>query len=101
METVLFVEDEPSILRLGKSILERFGHTVLTAGTPSEALTLADQHDGPIHLLVTDVVMPEMNGKDLKEQIEKRKPDIKVLFISGYTANVIVNRGINRLNRLR
>jgi PAS domain S-box-containing protein len=93
-ETVLFVEDEPSILRLGQSVLERFGYTVLAAGKPSDALTLAEQHDGPIHILVTDVVMPEMDGKELKEQIEKRKPGIKVLFMSGYTADVIVHRGI-------
>ena len=93
-ETVLMVEDEESILRLGKAVLERFGYTVLAATTPSEALTLAVKHEGPIHLLVTDVVMPEMNGKALKEKIEKLNPDIRVLFMSGYTANVIMHRGI-------
>ena len=80
------MEDEESILSLGKAMLERFGYTVLAARTPEEALAIAEQHEGPIHLLVTDVVMPEMNGRDLKEQIEKLKPDIKVLFMSGYTA---------------
>ncbi len=93
-ETVLVVEDEPSILHLGTTILQRFGYTVLAARTPSEAIALASGHEGPLHLLVTDVVMPEMNGKELKVRIEKIKPGIKVLFMSGYTANVIMHRGI-------
>ncbi len=93
-EIVLLVEDEESILSLGKAVLERFGYTVLTAHTPSEALALAKQCEGPIHLLVTDVVMPEMNGKALKDAVEKLKPDIKILFMSGYTANVVMHRGI-------
>ncbi|MBW1778961.1 MAG: response regulator [Deltaproteobacteria bacterium] len=93
-ETVLMVEDEASILLLGKTVLERYGYTVLAAPTPAKAITLAETHDAPIHLLITDVVMPEMNGKDLKARIETLKPDIKVLFISGYTADVIMHRGI-------
>ncbi len=67
-ETVLMVEDEASILLLGKTVLKRYGYTVLAAPTPAEAITLVETHDGPIHLLVTDVVMPEMNGKDLKRR---------------------------------
>ena len=93
-ETVLMVEDEESILRLGKTVLETFGYKVLAADTPRQALVTAEQYEGPIHLLVTDVVMPEMNGKELVERIEKLRPYIKVLFMSGYTANVIVHRGI-------
>jgi PAS domain S-box-containing protein len=93
-ETVLMVEDEASILRLGKTVLEKFGYKVLAAHTPRQALVTAEQYEGPIHLLVTDVVMPEMNGKELVERIEKLRPYIKVLFMSGYTVNVIVHRGI-------
>ncbi|OGP59910.1 MAG: hypothetical protein A2V65_07075, partial [Deltaproteobacteria bacterium RBG_13_49_15] len=93
-ETVLLVEDEESILRLGKTVLERFGYTVLDARAPREAMATAEHYEGSIHLLVTDVVMPEMNGKELKERIEKIKPNIKALFMSGYTANVIMHRGI-------
>lgn len=93
-ETVLLVEDEESILRLGKAVLERFGYTVLAAPTPKKALALAEQHEGLMHLLVTDVVLPEMNGKELKDRIEMLQPNIKVLFMSGYTANVIMHQGI-------
>ncbi len=93
-ETVLLVEDEKAILSLGKAMLERFGYTVLAAGTPEEAIAMTEQQEGPIHLLVTDVVMPEMNGKELKERIEGLKPNIKAIFMSGYTSNVILHRGI-------
>ena len=93
-ETVLMVEDEGSILRMGKTMLERLGYTVLAARRPDDAIAIAEQHKGPIHLLVTDVVMPKMNGKELRAQIEKHIPKIKVLYMSGYTANVIVQRGI-------
>ncbi len=93
-ETVLLVEDEASILRLGTAVLEKFGYKVLAAGTPSQAISMAEQCDGTIQILVTDVVMPEMNGKELKKRIEKLRPQIKVLFMSGYTDDVIVHRGI-------
>ncbi|MFW6154551.1 MAG: PAS domain S-box protein [Planctomycetota bacterium] len=93
-ETVLFVEDEPSILRLGRTMLESLGYRVVTAGTPGEALALAREHPGEIHLLVTDVVMPEMNGRDLARQLLSIYPDLKRLFISGYTANVIAHHGV-------
>jgi CheY-like chemotaxis protein len=93
-ETVLLVEDEDAVLRIGKTALEQFRYKVLTANTPGKALVIAEQYKGPIQLLITDVVMPEMNGKELKERIEKLRPHIKVLFMSGYTGNVIVHRGI-------
>jgi len=93
-ETVLLVEDEASILRLGTAVLEKFGYKVLAASTPGQAISMAEQCDGTIHILVTDVVMPEMNGKELKKRIEKTRPRIKVLFMSGYTDDVIVHRGI-------
>ena len=97
-ETVLLVEDEGAILRMGKAMLERFGYTVLSAHRPLEAIEIVEQHKGLIHLLVTDVVMPDMNGKELKSQIEKHQPRIKVLFMSGYTADVIMHRGILQKN---
>jgi PAS domain S-box-containing protein len=93
-ETLLMVEDERAILEVGKAILEQYGYTVLAAPTPTQALDLAAQHDGPIHMLITDVVMPEMNGKDLNEQIMALRPGIKTLYMSGYTANVIAHRGV-------
>jgi two-component system, cell cycle sensor histidine kinase and response regulator CckA len=94
IETILMVEDEAAILDVGKITLERFGYTVLTAPTPREALDLAARFDGPIHMLITDVVMPGMNGKELKKNIQSLKPGIKILFISGYTSNIIAHRGI-------
>jgi two-component system, cell cycle sensor histidine kinase and response regulator CckA len=94
LETVLVVEDEPSILKLGKTILEGLGYKVLAAATPGEAILLAEKHAGDIHLLMTDVVMPEMNGRDLAERLSSLYPSLKCLFMSGYTANVIAHHGI-------
>ena len=93
-ETVLVVEDEGSILRLIRSLLERFGYSVFCAETPSEALALVQKQEGRIDLLLTDVVMPEMDGKELTKRLQTVLPDLKVLFMSGYTANVIMHRGI-------
>ena len=75
-ETVLLVEDEGAILRMGTAMLERFGYRVLTARKPNEAVAMVEQYDGKIDLLVTDVVMPEMNGKDLENRIEIELPDV-------------------------
>ena len=75
-------------------MLERFGYKVLAAHTPKAAVAMAEGYDGPIHLLLTDVVMPEMNGKELMKRIETLKPHIKVLFMSAYTGDVIARRGI-------
>ena len=93
-ETILLAEDEPTILDLGKDILEQYGYKVLAADTPLEVIALAEAHDGPIHLLVTDVVMPEMNGKELRDKLLLKWPDMKALFMSGYTADVIAHHGI-------
>ncbi len=92
-ETVLIVEDDAPILKLAKIILVRLGYTVLTAATPARALELAQAHGGNIDLLLTDVVMPMMNGRDLANQLRSLYPDLKILFMSGYTANVIAHRG--------
>lgn len=93
-ETVLIVEDEEAILDLGKRILEDFGYTVLIAKTPEEAIRLVKENAGDIHLLITDVVMPEMNGRALAERLTAIVPDLKYLYMSGYTADVIAHRGI-------
>jgi PAS domain S-box-containing protein len=93
-ETVLLVEDEPSIMRMAKMMLERLGYQVLAAGTPSQAVALAEQHAGAIDLLITDVVMPKMSGRTLADQINALYPNIKTLFMSGYTANVIAHNGV-------
>lgn len=92
-ETVLVVEDEPALLALSKLMLEQMGYRVLTAGTPEEAMTLAREHAADLQLLITDVVMPEMNGKELSKRLKALFPHIKILFMSGYTANVITKRG--------
>ena len=93
-ETILLVEDEETVLALGKRILEGLGYNVLTASTVSRATQIADEYQGDIHLLITDVVMPDMNGKELSIQLLSLKPQMKVLFMSGYTSNVIAHRGI-------
>ena len=93
-ETVLVVEDEPALLMLAKIMLEKLGYLVLAAGTPGEALKLAEEHGKNIQLLITDVVMPEMNGRDLAERLRSLYPDMKILFMSGYTSDVIVHRGV-------
>jgi PAS domain S-box-containing protein len=93
-ETVLIVEDEASILKLGKRILLELGYTVLAAASPGQAMETAKTHEGDIHLIITDVVMPEMNGRDLSRQIRNFYPNIKVLFMSGYTADVIAHQGV-------
>ncbi len=93
-ETILIVEDDASVLNLGKTMLERLGYTVLTANTPADAIRLAKANAGKIHLVITDVVMPEMNGRDVADQLRTLSPDIKILFMSGYTADVIAPQGI-------
>jgi len=93
-ETVLLVEDEPSILKMTTRMLEGQGYRVVGASTPGEALQLATEHVGDIHLLITDVVMPEMNGRKLAQNILSLYPGVKCLFMSGYTANVIAHHGV-------
>jgi CheY-like chemotaxis protein len=93
-ETVLMVEDEPAILDLGRQILEMQGYRMLIAGTPGEAIRMAIEHVGEIHLLLTDVIMPEMNGRELAEKLLSLYPGLKCLFMSGYTADVIAHHGV-------
>jgi|GEM_PF-1672083 len=93
-ETILIVEDEEAILKLARTMLERLGYTVLTAATPGEAVRTARKRSGELDLVITDVVMPEMNGRDLTRRLQEYCPDIRVLFMSGYTANVISHHGV-------
>ncbi|MBI5583807.1 MAG: PAS domain S-box protein [Deltaproteobacteria bacterium] len=93
-ETILLVEDEPAILNLGRAMLERLGYRVLTAGTPGQALAMAKEYAGDIDLVVTDVVMPEMNGRALCQRLLLLYPHLKRLFMSGYTANIIAHHGV-------
>ena len=93
-ETILLVEDEPAILKMTRMMLERQGYTVLAAATPSAALHLAEAHPGSIDLLVTDVVMPEMNGRELANALAARHPGLGRLFMSGHTADVIAHHGV-------
>jgi signal transduction histidine kinase/ActR/RegA family two-component response regulator len=92
-ETILLVEDQVALRDLGQAMLELNGYTVLCAQNPANALEIAGAHQGPIHLLLTDVILPKMNGRALAERVTKLRPDIKVLFVSGYTENIIVHHG--------
>ena len=93
-EVVLVVEDDEAILKLARRMLAGLGYSVLEASTPSLALNLAEKHTGAIRLLLTDVIMPEMNGRDLAGRLRASHPEFKVLFMSGYTADVIAHHGV-------
>ncbi|MCF8105593.1 MAG: transporter substrate-binding domain-containing protein [Desulfohalobiaceae bacterium] len=93
-ETVLVVEDEESILELTEKILHRLNYSILKAATPEEALERVEAFQGRIHLLLTDVVLPGMNGRELAEKLLKLYPELKCLYMSGYTANVIAHHGV-------
>lgn len=93
-EMILLVEDDLPILELTEKILNGLGYTVLAANTPGKAMDLAREHTSRIHLLITDVIMPEMNGRELAEQLKSICPDLKCMFMSGYTANAIAHHGV-------
>jgi len=93
-ETVLVVEDDESILKMTQTMIERLGYRVLAAGTTAEAERLSEEYSGEIHLLITDVIMPGMNGRDLAERCRAARPGMKCLFMSGYTANVIAHQAV-------
>ena len=93
-EVILLVEDEPTILDIVALILEEQGYTLLAAKTPHEAVQLASQQADPIHLLITDVILPEMNGRDLAEKLQTLYPQLKCLYMSGYTADIIAQHGV-------
>lgn len=93
-ETILLVEDEKSILNLVAAMLAKLGYKVLCTSSPSEAVAMARKHRGRIRLLLTDVVMPELNGRDLAWNLKRIIPDLKCLFMSGYTSEVIAHQGV-------
>jgi CheY-like chemotaxis protein len=93
-ETILLVEDEPAILKMTQTMLEKMEYRVLAANNPVAAIELASKYAGEIHLLITDVVMPEMNGRDLAAYLSTLYPRIRRLFMSGYTADVIAHHGV-------
>jgi PAS domain S-box-containing protein len=93
-ETILIVEDEPSILAITKTMLEAFGYRVISAHNPGEAIRLAENFSEAIDLLMTDVVMPEMSGRELLERLLILRPEARHLFMSGYTGDIIAHHGI-------
>jgi two-component system, cell cycle sensor histidine kinase and response regulator CckA len=93
-ETILLVEDEDAVRSLVRVALQQAGYTVLEANRGIEAIRLAQEHQGPVHLLITDVVMPEMGGRQLVEQLAPLKPDLNVLYLSGYTDDAVVRHGV-------
>ncbi len=93
-ETILLVEDENSILNMAKLLLEKLGYRVLAASTPGEAIHLAKAHDGEICMLIVDVIMPEMNGRDLARRLVSLYPQMGCLFMSGYSGDVIAHHGM-------
>ncbi len=94
VETVLLVEDEEAVRRMAQIALEAHGYTVLTARHGREAVQVSEQHRGPLHLLLTDVVMPEMGGRELAQHLRSRGGGVRVLYMSGYTDDAVVRHGI-------
>ena len=95
-ETILLVEDEVPLRRLAVRGLTRHGYTVLEAATAEEALAILDRHLQDVSLIVTDVVMPGINGRQLVDRVRALRADIKVLYTSGYTADTVVNTGVEQ-----
>ena len=93
-ETVLIVEDQPAVRTIVRQVLERGGYQVLEATDAEGALEIASKHAEPIRLLLTDVIMPRMSGRELADQFAKLRPDARILFISGYTDDAIVHHGV-------
>jgi PAS domain S-box-containing protein len=93
-EVVLLVEDEPMLLEIASLMIRKLGYQILAVGSPAEALDLAKQHSGRIDLLMTDVVMPGMNGRELADRLLALRPGLKRLYMSGYTADVIAHHGV-------
>jgi two-component system, cell cycle sensor histidine kinase and response regulator CckA len=93
-ETILVAEDEDGVRSLTREVLEKYGYTVLEAANGEEALKVAEQHEGPLDLLLSDVVMPRMGGPELAQALLAKRPSVKVLYMSGYTDHPMVRRGV-------
>lgn len=93
-ETILLVEDDASVREMIRAFLEPAGYTILSAGNGPEALALNKAQDGVIHLLLTDVIMPGMNGQEVADAVKKSRPDTRIIFMSGYTDDVIAHHGV-------
>lgn len=93
-ETILVVEDDPSILNIMQTILKGLNYTVLTSNAPEKTMSIVKKYAGTVHLLITDVIMPKMNGHDMAELLRSTYPDLKCIFMSGYTADVIAHHGV-------
>jgi signal transduction histidine kinase/CheY-like chemotaxis protein len=94
VETILLVEDEKGVRELVAEMLKRLGYRILKAADPLEALELSRQYEGTIHMLLTDVIMPQMSGRQLADQLLPVRPGMKVLYLSGYTENAVVHHGV-------
>jgi two-component system cell cycle sensor histidine kinase/response regulator CckA len=93
-ETILIAEDEAGVRAVTTMILKNYGYTVLIAGTGAEVTQLLDTHPGPIHLLLTDVIMPDFGGRALAEIVRSRRPEIRVVYMSGYTDDAVIRSGV-------
>ncbi|MBI4668933.1 MAG: response regulator [Elusimicrobia bacterium] len=98
-ETILLVEDDEKIRKISRRALERYGYTVLEAADGETALSISRAHQGTIHLSVTDIIMPEMGGREFVEQLTKSRPEIKILFVSGYAGETAAQAGVNFLQK--
>ncbi len=93
-ESILLVEDDEGVRKVSREVLENSGYRVIAAASGSDALSICERHPEPIHLLLTDVVMPEMSGRELAIRVAQQRPETKVLYMSGYTDDVIDHHGV-------
>jgi two-component system, cell cycle sensor histidine kinase and response regulator CckA len=93
----LVVEDEASVRAITRAMLERHGYHVLEAGGGEEALRICERQEAPVQLLLTDVVMPEMSGPEVAQRLTRVHPEMKVLYMSGYTDDAIIRHGVREL----
>jgi DNA-binding NtrC family response regulator len=93
-ETILLVEDEEAVRSMVSKVLQNKGYTVLEASHGNDALEVCDKFEGSIHLMVTDVIMPQMSGRELAERLAPLRPEMRVLYMSGYPDNTIVQHGV-------